>query len=1194
MKNILLKDTLRSISANKLRFISIIIIVALGISFFIGIKSSSPAMGYSANEYFRINNLLDVRVTSRIAFSEEDISKIEKIENVDYVVRSKFVDAAVSVGDEALVDNNGMEFSCRISSLDVNKAKQFTENGTFDDSYVNRLVLKEGRYPENPGECVIDATAAKTFGGLEIGSEINLSGDNATITDSLKTEVLTIVGTVDSPMFISYDRGATQISSGELSCFAYVSEEDFCTSEINELFVKIKYDDIYDKFSAEYKTIVRDIANQIKSMSAGIIDSKLSDLKIEYNTKIEQKIDEINVYKASGAKQVANKKKDIADLKAYVDSADEILADRKSKNEAEKKRLSAELDALNTRFSTLNATYETNLKQYESQGSEIKGYTDLEKRYNDIKDKIKHLESLKNEKELAEKNRYKARIDEEHAHAIYKEMETLIANKPSFLKAISNIENAIQELEKQKNEPDADLESIQLKIDNYNYQKEEYQGYLKDIDYIVGFWEEKKDALKTAESELVKATTAYDTAKSAYGDDADPETLTKIGEQLEQLAKEHVEFIELGKTVEEQAAELEELKKSVTQAQIRYTLSVRNSSIDIQKAQFDLDNAKARYYTIDNELSELEAYIAKKNSDLNGDLKKLENTLNNLDNITWQTTAQCDLVGHSAFEKSMDSILSVSDIFPIIFLVTAMIACFVIMMKNVEEERSGIGLLKACGYSNSSITIKFLSYSVFAWLGGALLGGVVGTCLLPTAVYSIYDIVYTVPNVGAVFNYEYIFLGLFISFITTMIATLFALSREMIMYPAALMRPKMIGYNRRSLLERMPEFWGKMPYGIVLLVRTVIRSRKRVAVGSIAIACCTALILSAFGLLNSANAVVDSQYDSQDGIFRYDVQFVLTAPQNPSESTVLEKIKGDKMVSSAMLISNSSMSVSPDTDRSVVENVHLVVPHDTDDITAYINLEIIEGSANLREDGVVLSQKLADDMNAHTGDTLYFTDSDDVVYPLTVTGVVKNYIEHYAYVSGSTYEKHFTSSPEYRYLICVLKDYADAQDISDFASKYIKTDDVSGVATAQTMSRAADAAVNQVLVLVLLFVASACLLAMIVMYTTSNVNISERTHEIANIKVIGFSNGEVLLYVTRENLISTAIGTFMGLAGGVMLHKVLVELISVDTIMYGDTISWWSFIVTVFVVWGVAVLASLPILMKINKVDMAETLKSIE
>lgn len=1192
MKNTLLKDTLRSISANKLRFISIIIIVALGISFFIGIKSSSPAMGYSANEYFRINNLLDIRVTSRIAFSKEDILKIEEIDKVDYVVPSQFVDATVIVGGEALVDNNGMEFSCRVMSLDVDAAKSFTENGTEDDRYVNRLVLKEGRYPENPGECVIDATAAKTYGNLAIGSVIKLNGDNASVTDSLKYEELTIVGTVDSPMFISFERGSSQISSGALSCFAYVSKADFSTSEINELFIKIKYDDIYDKFSDEYKQTVEAIAAQIKEMSSGIIDAKLSELKVEYTTRIEQKKAEIDAYNQTSAEQLSAKEEEITKFKAYVDSEDEILAARKAKNESEKKRLRTNLDNLITRFNSLNATYETNLKLYESQGSEIKGYTELKKIYDELdakhqEDKLK-LDSLEavmlSSKEKVD--RLQSEVD-----TAYSKKESLLARKPQLEAKIKSLKAEINDLESKKSDPDADLAMIQLQITVLREEVKNYEYTLQEVENAVTLWENKKAELTAAQNEYNNAKSAYDSAKASY--DADTATLDRHAESLKQLTAGQANLVKLAETVEKQKAELEALRKSVTEAQISYSLAVRNGDVDIQKAQYDLNNAKTRYYTIDNELTALEEEITRRKSNLNGDLKKLENTLNNIENITWQTTVQPDLVGHAAFEKSMQNILSMSDVFPVIFLITAMIACFVIMMKNVEEERGTVGLLKAFGYSDISITSKLLSYALFAWLGGAVLGGVMGTCLIPTAVYSIYDIVYTVPNVGAVFNFRYILLGLVISFVTTMVATLLALSREIRMYPAALMRPKMIGYNRRSMLERLPDFWGSLPYGIVLLIRTLIRSRKRVVVGSVAIACCAALILSALGLFNSATDVVNSQY-GDDGIFSYDVQFVLNAPQNPSESEVMGQVKGNNLVISAMLISNTTMSVSPDTDRTVTDNAHLIVPHETDSIGEYINLEIIEGSVNLNEGGVVLSQKLASDMNVHTGDTVYFTDSEDIVHPLRVTGIVKNYIEHYAYVSEKTYRDNFFTQPEYRYLLCVLKDYASTQEISDFVSQYMKTEDVAGVATTQTMSRTADTAINQVLVLVLLFIVSACLLAMIVMYTTSNVNISERTHEIANIKVIGFSNGEVLLYVIRENIISTVVGTLIGLVGGVMLHKVLVNLISVDTVMYGDSISWWSFAVTVIIIFGVAALSSLPILFKVNQVNMAETLKSVE
>ncbi len=1248
MKKTLLKDTLRSISANRLRFLSIIVIVALGIGFFIGIKSASPAMGYSANEYFRINNLLDVRVTSRVAFSEDDIEKIEKLDNVDYVVPSKSVDAMVSAGGETLVDSNGVELTCRVSPLDVGAAKQHTQNSTADDGYVNRLVLQDGRYPEKKGECVVDATAVKAYSGLEIGSVLKLHGDGASITDYLTVEELTVVGTVDSPMYISSDRGTTDVGSGSLSCFAYVSDEDFKTQEINELFIKIKYDDSYDKFSAEYKEIVGALASQIKEMSSDIIDSKLSDLKIEYADKISAKETELSAYNKSSAEALADKQKEIDEFKAYVNSEDEILTQKKESSENEKSSNKATLDRLTSEFNTLSATYETNLKAYESQSSEIKGYSDLKQLYDVLNSKHKedkvNLEALE-----AEINSAQAEYDSKNSKvnsaqttvngaenklsslnseittlkseisALELERKGLQNDAAKLQKEIDSLKARIDQLEakgnlttleeielfdakRQLTSKENELSSSEKKITSIGNQIERKNGSIAEknnslsevsanLNYAKGLLDAAKIELSTANTVLTAAQKNYNSFKSSY--DADTATLDKYAASMEQLTSGEGKLSELTKTVAEQKKQLEALTVSVTQAQIRYSLSVRNSSLEIQKAQYDLDNAKTRYYTIDGELTALKDEIAEKKSDLNGDIKKLKNTLKNIDSIVWAATPLTALSGYSAFETSMENILSMSNVFPLIFLVTAMIACFVIMMKNVEEERGSIGLLKAFGYSNVSIIDKYVFYALLAWLGGAFFGGIFGTCIVPSAVYSIFDIVYIVPNVGAVFNLKYILTGLAISFITTMAATFMAVIRELRMYPAALMRPKMIGYNRRSVLERMPEFWGSLPYGLVLLIRTVIRSRKRVIVGSVAIACCTALILSAFGLYNSVTDVSDSQY-GEDGIFTYDVQFVLNAEQNPEESQILEKIRGDKLVNSAMLISNSSMTVSSVAEEAVSSAVHVIVPSDMENLSYYINLQVVSGSADLKEKGAVITEKLAQNLGTQIGDIVYFTDSDGMVHPITVLGVVKNYIEHYAYVSPAVFDELFLNEPEYKYLLCSVKDYLDTEEIADFAAGYLKTEDVAGVATAEMMAGSADTAIDQVVILVALFVLSACLLAMIVMYTTSNVNISERTHEIANIKVIGFGDGEVLLYVVRENLVSTVIGTIIGLVGGIFLHKVLINLISVENVLYGNSISWWSFIVAALIIIAVAALASLPILFKINKVNMAETLKSVE
>ncbi len=1192
MKKTLFKDTLRSISANRLRFLSIIVIVALGISFFIGIKSSSPAMGYSANEYFRINNLLDLRVTSNIPFTDEDVEKIEQIQKVDYVIRSKYVDAVVGTGDSAHVDVNGMELTCRVSSLNVNEAVKFTQTGEADDHYVNRVILKDGRYPEVKGECLVDEAVVEKYESIEIGSVIKVSSDDSTLKDALKIQEFTVVGTVESPMYISTERGTTQVGSGSLGSFIYVDESVFKTGEFNELFVKIKYDDVYDKFSDEYKSIVDTIADEIKVISSASMSAQLSDLKVEYNTKIFDKQIEIRDYEKSSTLALQEKQKEIDEFKAYVDSEDEILKQKKEEIENKKSSLKTALDNQTNAYNTVKTTYESNLKELESQSSQINGYTELKKQYDELyakqaEDRIEldSLEGIMNSTSQQLQDR-----ESEEAAALIKK-DNAYNLKLSAERRIPEINNEIKALEDSKSQPDADISLIEHNINALKKEKEECTADINAYSAALSDLENKKANTQIASSAYEAAKSSYNSFKTSY--DRDARKLQEYKSSLDALTSQQGELTALNETVEKQKQELERLSKTVTDCQINYSLAVRNGNREILKAQYDLDNAKSRYYTVDNELVELKTQVEKNKAALNADLKKLQNTLNNIDSLAWQTTTQPQLVGHAAFEKSMDNILSMSNIFPIIFFITAMIACFVIMMKNIEEGRGSIGLLKAFGYSNFTITGRYMLYALFAWLGGAFLGGILGTCVVPSAVYSIFDIVYTVPNVGARFDLKYILIGLAVSFATTMVATFLALLRELKMYPAELMRPRMIGYNRRSILERMPDFWGRLPYGMVLLVRTVIRSRKRVVVGSVAIACCTALILSSLGLFNSVTDVSSSQY-GPDSVFRYDVQFVLNAAQDPDESTVLENVTEDDEVTSAMLIANTSMSVSSGEKNTDSNIVHVVVPAETDNLSSYISLDIVEGSADISNGGTVLSQKLAENMGVSTGDVVYLTGSDNMLYAVKVVGVVKNYIDHYAYISDSTYRETFFEAPQYKYLVCTLKDYLTDDEISAFAAEYLKTEDVAGAATSEMMSRTADTAINQVMALVILFVLSACLLAMIVMYTTSNVNISERTHEIANIKVIGFSDGEVLIYVVRENIVSTAIGIILGLVSGIFLHKALVNLISVENVMYGSHISLWSFFATAGIIIAVAVLAALPIFFKINKVKMAETLKSVE
>ena len=1253
MTKALIKDTLRSITANKLRFLSIAVIVALGMSFFVGIKSASPTMQYEANEYFVKNNLMDVHVTSPIPFSDEDIERIANVETVSQGVGSCYVDGYAALGKETFVNKNGTELICRISLIDADKAQKFLD-GEEDPTYINRLDLKEGRLPEKSGECVVDEKSAELYPEIEIGKTLNISETDGSSEISLKNNKFSIVGIVASPEYISVDKGQTKLGSGSLDSSIYVLKSDFATDKTNELFVKMNYSEYLDSFSEIYIDRAIKLAEEINKVSEAAIDSKLSDLKTEYNNKIEDKKSEIIEYTLLSDTQLKEKEASIKEFKQYVDNEDKILQELKEENESKIKSASSTLSSLEKQLTTLNSSYESHVKLRDSQSSEIKGYSELKKLYDDLNAKHTadkaNLDTLegnyqKKKSELDSKNKeisereqkisdYQTKIerltseiselertisslntkiseqnekiktqnalissinsDIQKQNAIingdYTNVEKLaaISEKTKLNNALSEAQNELTSRNNELKNLQSQLSSSQSSRTKKENEKAQASSSLSSERTALATAKSKREVLQT---EYKNAETNYNSAKKSY--DADTATLSKYMTSMNELTKGQSSLTKLIAQTEAEQKELESLKIRVTEAQISYTLASRNSSLEIEKAEYDLKVAKSRYDTVDDEYTELKNEIENKKQTLNNELKSYETTLGNLTNLRWTATPRNSFAGIDSFSVSLENIKSVARFFPMVFFLTAMLACFVIMVKNVEEERKEIGVFKAFGYSNSAIIGKFLIYAIMAWAIGMFVGSVMGTCVLPFVVCSIYNETYSVPNVGTVFLSEYVFFGIALSFVMTVAATVFAVLRELKNDSATLMRPQNVNYNRRNLLEKIPALWGKMSYGMVIVARTISRSRERVLIGTLGIACCTALILSSLGLINSTTAVSGAQY-SDDGIFKYDIMFVLKTPQN-EETQVLKAIREDQRTENAALFSKRSVyAAAGNLDTAAKRSVNVISVKNSEEFSNYVNIEVTDGGFDLGYGNAVITDKMADDLGISVGDNVWLTSSDSAPKYAIVSGIVKNYTNHYVYMAEDTYSEVFDAEPQYKYIIVSTKSYVEKQDIENLASTFLKEDIVTGASTASEMADSVDVSISRILAVVMLFVVSACLLAMIVMYTNSNVNLSERTREIANIKVIGLSDHEVLIYVIRENIISTVLGTVIGLVAGMFLHSVLMGFISVDNIVYGSSISWWSYIVTAAVITLISLISALPIRFKIDRIDMAQTLKEIE
>ena len=292
-KNMILKETRRSISKSMARFISIIAIVALGISFFAGIKATAPDMKETAEIYYNTNNLMDLRIISPVGLTYNDITALEEIKGIEKVMPSKFVDGVLKADGQSIGDRDGSEMTCRAMSIDFDKAIDFEENSNASSDYINRISLIEGEWPKSPNECVVDGSKLSAPEQFKIGQTISLEGDGTNINNKLKYTEFKITGIIRTPLYVSFERGNTNIGSGKLGTFIYVSEGVFNFDYYTEAFITVAGADNYKPYTKEYKDFVSPIVKEIENIEKERLPLRVEQLRAETTPKVRNGEEEL-------------------------------------------------------------------------------------------------------------------------------------------------------------------------------------------------------------------------------------------------------------------------------------------------------------------------------------------------------------------------------------------------------------------------------------------------------------------------------------------------------------------------------------------------------------------------------------------------------------------------------------------------------------------------------------------------------------------------------------------------------------------------------------------------------------------------------------------------------------------------------------------------------------------------------------
>ncbi len=1138
------KTTIREIRQSLGRYLAIMAIIALGVGIFGGLKNTKPSMQETTQQYLNNMEFYDYRLLSTIGFEEKDVDFFHKQDGVENAEGAYSFDILV-------LDDNANE--------SVLKAHSISEN-------INKIQVVEGRLPENDTECVVDALY---FSKDKIGNKIVLSKNNSKDdSDVFKHSEYTIVGTVQSSLYIQFERGNTSLGNGKIGAFMYLLPEGFNSDYYTEVYVKFNED--FELYSHEYDVFLEEKEIVWEKILEERAKERFQEILVDAWSEISEAEEELASEKADALEELEEAKNDLDE--AY-----------RELTEAEKEISDGEIEILDGKQEIQDGK-----KEIEDAKSTI---AENEKKLKDAEAELIENEQLLLEEEakLTDAiNKFNASFKD-----FEKKKQDLLSNEATLVAQRDQIESGLLLLEEEENklnqtentinmailagyksESDPDIIAARAEIaagrEVIASKKQEanaglilVQGYLDDI--VAG-----KAQLSHGESQLKDANAQIQDGQNKLFD---------ARKQLEEGKKEIADgYAELAKAREE----LKDAEKELSQAQV----DIAKGENDIAEAKEELADGWKKYYDglaeYEDGLNEFETEIR----DAEEEIANAKQDINDLEEPSTFVLGRDTNVGYVCFESDSAIVEGIAGIFPAFFFLVAALVCMTTMNRMIEEQRTQIGVLKALGYGEWTIMNKYLFYSGSAAFVGCMGGFFAGTYFLPKIIWFAYKIMYSVAPLEYVFDLPMALLCLLASLLCSMGTTWISCKNELSEVSAQLMRPKAPKAGKRVWLEYIPFVWNRLKFLHKVSIRNIFRYKKRFFMMIIGISGCTALLVVGFGLRDSITAIAGKQYGE---IQMYDLNVVFG-------ETLSEEMKQEFKNITEYTAKEYTYAAEISVDFCVEDKskgVSLIIMEDSDVIDNYISLHTNENEkVPYPEKGeVVICRKLSEIFNLDIGDEVCLQDADMKRIPVIVSGIFENYMMNYVYISAETYKENIGTEPEFKSIFLNLKEDADAYETS---ATLISMSDVSMVTVNADMQGRFESMMSSLDYIVYTIIICAGALAFIVLYNLTNINITERIREIATIKVLGFNKKETASYVFRENTVLTFIGAILGLFLGNLLHRFVMSKIVVDMVFFDVHIEKQSYLFSFLLTLLFSLLINRLMSGKLEKINMAESLKSVD
>ncbi len=1134
MSKMLFKNTIRDIGRTKARFISIMLIIMLGVGFLVGVNSTAPSMYAVVDEYYADTNLMDFRLISTVGFSKEDVSAVENMEGVEDVMPSYFCDV-LTKGDTGSV--------IRLHAI----PKEYGDN-----KEINSLILKEGRMPQKADEIVIGASQ---FGDYELGDSISFFSptQGADLTDMLHNTEFKIVGIVDSPLYISFERGSTNVGSGKVAAYMMIPMESFCIDRYTDLFVTFSELRGIQPYSQEYRDLRDEIGEKLEIIGDTRVQAFVSE--------------EIEAAQAS-----------IDEAKATLD-AERLKAEKEFKNA--QKKIDDGRTAIEDEFSAAENTL-AQAKQKIEEGT-------LE------------LRSGKDEfaREIA-----KARQDIEETEAQLKKGEEAIAEAKKEMK-----------------------ESLFASAEKFGINKEQFDAFYDDKDMLstedVEGLEVYVNAYKTiAYAQLKEAEDNLSTLEAqlrAQGIDPDSneEYVSARGHRdaLSQKISAIDEFANSGKaqllfaikTITFQEEELRTAKAQLEDGKVTLATRVQLAEKQFEKAEGELESAWEEYtfgvQTLNDKQKSAEEEIGKAQAELDSKIKEANSAFEEAENELANAQAELDSIpepqwlcntrdsspGYSAYEDDVARVTAVGKVFPIFFLLVAVLVCVTTMTRLIEEQRSDLGAFITLGYKKRSIIAKYIVYCISATVAGSAVGIVLGIFSIPFVIFNAYRMLYaSLPKLILTVDVKSAVIATAVAILCTAGVAYVTCNSLLRKEPASLLRPKAPKPGKRIFLEKITFIWSRLGFFSKVTVRNIFRYKVRFFMTVLGVAGCTALIVAAFGLYGSINDVVDKQFGK---VFTYDA--VAAVDSGAQRDELRNEFDSDSRIDSFVFCRQTLVAVNS-TERGYYDDTYICVPENMQEFERMVHLQQRKSGEKIPigAKGVILTEKLARNMNVSVGDKVAVVEKGTKVR-LEVEGICENYLYGYVYMSPQVYKESFGTAPEYNIIMFTKAEDAEITN-EEIGKEYLAKDAVRGISFVEDSIKTFGDMIGSLNYVVLVMLVCAGALAFVVLYNLTNINIAERKREISTLKVLGFKNTETSAYIYRENLLLSLLGTGAGLILGVWLLRFIISTVEIDMLMFGREIHFAVFVISAVLTLVFAAIVNIIMHFRIKKIDMVESMKSVE